>query len=135
MGAVSDLGICALCYITNCFGVVRLCSCGFDLQGVCLTWVYVHCAISDSVALGVTRGMSDLGICALCYIGNCFGVVGLCRFGFRLMGVMSDLGIYALCYITNCFGVVGLCSSGFNSWGVCLTWVYVHCAISETALV
>ena len=98
------MGICALCYIANCFGIVRLCRPGFDLWGVHLTWVYEHCAIWDSVALGVTRGMSDLGINALCYIGNCFGVVGLC-------------------------------SSGFNSWGVCLTWVYVHCAISETALV
>ena len=43
--------------------------------------MYVHCAISDSVALGVTSVMSDLGIYALCYIGNCFGVVGLCSSG------------------------------------------------------
>ena len=64
----------------------------------------MHCAISDPVALGVTRGMSDLGICALCYIGNSFGIVRLC-------------------------------SSGFDLLGVCLTWVYVHCAILQTALV
>ena len=70
------------------------------IWGVHLTWVYVHCAILDSVALGATRGMSDLGICALYYLRNCFGIVG----------VQSDLSIFQFCYIGNCFGVVGLCS-------------------------
>ena len=60
--------------------------------------------------------MSDLGICPLCFIRNCFDVVGLCSCGFDLEGV-SYLGICALCYIANCFGVVRLCSSGFDLLG------------------
>ena len=30
--------------------------------------------------------MSDLGIYALCYIGNCLGVIGLCSSGFNSWG-------------------------------------------------
>ena len=44
----------------------------------------MHCALSDSVAVSLTQDMSYMGICALCYIANCFGVVRLCSFGFIL---------------------------------------------------
>ena len=57
------------------------------------------CAILGSVALGLIQGTSDLGICVLCYIGNCSGVVRLCSSGFDSWGAMSDLGRCAFCYI------------------------------------
>ena len=85
-GYTSELGRCALYHIGNCFGVVRLCSCGFDLEGVHLTWVYVHFTISDTALV-------LLGICALYHIGNYFGVVGLCSSGFTWQGGTSYLQI------------------------------------------
>ena len=45
-----------------------------------VTRVYLHCAILEI---------------ALCYIRNCFGVVGLCSSGCDLWGGMSVLGICA----------------------------------------
>ena len=42
---------------------------------------------------------NDRGICALCYIGNCFGEVRLSSAGFNLLGGTSDLGRCAFCYI------------------------------------
>ena len=101
---------------------------------IVLYWKLNWCSWALKPWVQFVGGTSDLGICAVCYIGNWFGVIGFCTSGFD-WGGMSDLGICALCYMGNCFGVVGLCSSGFNLWGVHLTWVYVHCAIWETALV
>ena len=73
--AISEI---ALCYIRNCFGVVRLCSSGFDSQGGMSD--LGRCAFSS---IHIYISMSDQGISTLCYIQNCFGVVGLCSSGFN----------------------------------------------------
>ena len=78
--------------------------------------------------------MSDLGTCALCYIGNCFGVVGLCNSGFYWEGTSY------LCIVLyqKLLCLVGLCRSGFNSLGgtsdlgryaCCYIQIYLQCAL------
>ena len=50
------------------------------------------CSLNMLVRFPIGNVTCALGTCALCYIGNCFGVVGLCRSGFDFGGGTSDLG-------------------------------------------
>ena len=48
-GCQSAMGICALCYIRNLFGIMVLQRSMLNwIWGVNLPWVYVHCAIYET---------------------------------------------------------------------------------------
>ena len=97
-------------------------------------------------------GSSAMGICALCYIWNLFGVMVFqtSMLNWRRGWCQSAMGIWALCYIWNLFCVmvfqrsllnwrrgVGSVSHGILLyvkllWCMGLPWVYVHCVLCET---
>ena len=73
--------MCILLYVklTWCSGIPQMCG---QLEGVCLTLVYVHSAICEtymvlwySLDLWLIGGISALGRCAFCFMFNLFGVV------------------------------------------------------------
>ena len=76
----SAMGICALCYISNLFGVMvcHRTMLAWRRGWVNLPWIYVHCAIYATfwcngfpdiyAQLEEGWGQSAIGICALCYI-------------------------------------------------------------------
>ena len=105
----SAMGICALCYIWNVFGVMVFQRSMLDWRG----W-----------------GQSARGICALCYIWNWFGVMVFqrsmlnCRRGSISHGYISIV-LYMKCIWCNGFAkIYAQLQEGVN-----LPWVYVHCAI------
>ena len=117
-----------------------------------LPWVYVHCAIYETYLVwwfsrdlcsigGGGGGQSAMGICALRYIWNLFGVMVFQRSmldwrrgrGFNLPWVYVHCAIYET-YLVWWFSR-DLCLIGGGGRGVNLSWVYVHCAIYETYLV
>ena len=118
----SAMGICALFYICNLFGVVVFHRSMLNWKRgwkFILPWVYVHCAIYETYL--VQWFSTDL-----CSIGG-GGGGSICH------GYMCIVLYIYETYLVQWFSKHP-CSIGGGS-GVNLPWVYVHCSIYETYLV
>ena len=104
----------------------------------CNGFPYIYAWLEEGVG-----GQSAMGVCALCYIWNLFGVMvcrDLCSIGLGVSichrYMCSVLYIYRSAIRCTKFSVVVFKASMLN-WrrGVNLPYVYMHCAIYETYLV
>ena len=144
LGGPSDMCICIiLLYVklSGCNGVswiFDLLVGGLSAMGICIIQLYVKLTGCNSFAwiYAWLEGLSDIGIYALCYMWNLFGVMVLHRsmLIWRRGWGQSAIGICAFFYICNWLSVMMLHRSMliWQRGGIHLPWVYVHSAIYET---
>ena len=145
----SAMGICASRYtymkLIWCNGFPAIYAQLEEGSGVNLPWIYVHCAMYETYLVqwfsrhlcsigGGEWGQSAMGICALCYIWNLFGVMV-----FQTSMLNWRRGVGSICHgymcivlymkLIWCNGFPDIYAQLEQGHGVNLPWVYVHCAI------
>ena len=133
--------ICALCYIYMkliwCHGFAEIYA---QLEGeficfgcmcIVLYMKLIWCNGFPEICAQLEGGSSAMGICALCFVWNLFGVMVFQRsmLNWRRGWGQSVMGICPLCYIWDLFGVMVFQRSMLNWRGMGSIWHGYMCIV------